>query len=169
MGLYINTSSVFTSDNTVLTNGTYGVESDTGHVKLGNGSTAWNDLTYYSLISDFTLQTILDTYLVGLNTGNPIKSKNANYSMLYYDSIIMVTTGSSEIEITLPRPSLTDYEFNGLTMVRSYNIQKADNGSGRVKILPFGSEKILGENFQYLNVQYDNFTLFSDTTNWFEK
>lgn len=41
-----NTASAFTSANTVLGAGQVGLESDTGFMKIGDGTTAWNSLAY---------------------------------------------------------------------------------------------------------------------------
>ena len=45
---YIDTAANLASDNPVLGLGQTGKESDTGYVKIGNGTTAWNQLKYVS-------------------------------------------------------------------------------------------------------------------------
>src|SRR5690606_9814886 len=40
------TSTQWTSANPVLHSGEFGYETDTGKIKIGNGSDLWNDLTY---------------------------------------------------------------------------------------------------------------------------
>jgi hypothetical protein len=40
------TAAVFTSTNPVLGDGILGIETDTGNLKIGDGSTAWNSLAY---------------------------------------------------------------------------------------------------------------------------
>ena len=42
-----NTAAVWTSNNPVLLSGELGIESDTGKVKLGDGTTAWRSLDYF--------------------------------------------------------------------------------------------------------------------------
>lgn len=42
-----NTAAVWTSNNPVLLNGELGIESDTGKVKLGNGTATWTALDYF--------------------------------------------------------------------------------------------------------------------------
>lgn len=59
MGLVIKTAATWISDNTVLSDGDLGVESDTGHYKLGDGATEWNSKAYYGLYSYSQLQLIL--------------------------------------------------------------------------------------------------------------
>ena len=39
-------AATWTSRNEVLLDGEFGLERDTGRVKIGNGTTAWNDLPY---------------------------------------------------------------------------------------------------------------------------
>ena len=41
-----NTAAVWVSNNPILLEGELGIESDTGKVKLGDGSTPWNSLDY---------------------------------------------------------------------------------------------------------------------------
>jgi hypothetical protein len=42
-----DTAANWTSANPVLAAGELGVETDTGFVKIGNGSTVWNSLSYF--------------------------------------------------------------------------------------------------------------------------
>ena len=44
----IDTSANFTTNNPILASGQFGVESDTNKIKMGNGTSAWNDLKYIS-------------------------------------------------------------------------------------------------------------------------
>lgn len=169
MGLIIKTGATWVSDNTILSSGTYGMESDTGHYKYGDGSTAWNDLVYSSIVGDFTRSFLNELQSTSFNAGTPIASKSASYDMLYTDGIIQVTTGASDVTIRLPRPSLMSYTFNGVTMQRTYNVVKLDDGIGRVRLIPFSTEKILGEDEQWLNSQYENLTFYTNGTNYFEK
>jgi len=48
------TASEWTSANPVLAEGEMGLETDTVKYKIGNGSTAWNSLSYSSLPSTAT-------------------------------------------------------------------------------------------------------------------
>ncbi len=41
-----DTAANWTAANTILKSGEFGIETDTGKLKVGNGSTAWNSLTY---------------------------------------------------------------------------------------------------------------------------
>ena len=40
------TSSAFTASNPTLEDGSLGIETDTGNIKIGDGTTAWNSLAY---------------------------------------------------------------------------------------------------------------------------
>lgn len=44
----IDTSTNFTTNNPILASGQFGVESDTNKIKMGNGTSTWNDLEYIS-------------------------------------------------------------------------------------------------------------------------
>lgn len=168
MGLIIKSKADWTSSNPTLKSTEYGMESDTGHVKKGDNTTAWVDLAYYELETDFTRIFLNELQSIVYNAGTPIADKSAAYDMVYTDGIIMVTTGASDVTIKLPRPSLTDYDFNGVTMQRIYQVVKKDSGAGRVKLIPF-SGLILGETEQYLVNQFDNFTFYSNGTDYFER
>jgi hypothetical protein len=41
------TASAIAASNPVLAAGEFGIETDTGRMKIGNGSTAWNSLGYF--------------------------------------------------------------------------------------------------------------------------
>jgi hypothetical protein len=145
------------------------MESDTGHYKYGDGVTAWNTLAYDSIISDFTRSYLNELQSIAYNAGTPSVAKSGNYDMSYADGIIEVTTGANEIIIKLPNPALCSYTFNGVKMLRIYQVVKVDSGAGRVKLIPFSTEKILGEDEQWLNVQYENLTFYTNGSNYFER
>ena len=85
------TAAQWTSDNTVLAAGLLGFETDTGKYKLGDGTTAWNSLSYPSFgvsgiawgaitgtLSDQTdLQSALDAKQATLVSGTNIKTINS--------------------------------------------------------------------------------------------
>jgi hypothetical protein len=70
-----DTAANFAAANTLLLEGEFGLELDTGKLKIGDGVTAWNSLGYYDT-SDvpegsnlyFTAQRVRDTLLTGLST-----------------------------------------------------------------------------------------------------
>jgi hypothetical protein len=73
------TASQWTSANPTLSSGEAGFETDTGKLKIGNGSTAWNSLSYASVTSsDITtevnsaISNLVDSAPSGLNTLNEL-------------------------------------------------------------------------------------------------
>jgi hypothetical protein len=63
------TAATWTSTNEVLLDGEIGVESDTGKWKTGNGTTAWNSITYQPFTAGITAQ--INTAVAGLVNGAP--------------------------------------------------------------------------------------------------
>jgi hypothetical protein len=58
------TAAIMTANNPVLAAGEIGIETDTLRIKIGDGSTAWNSLSYQApSASDITLGTLTDTKL----------------------------------------------------------------------------------------------------------
>lgn len=70
------TASEWTEANPVLASGEIGFETDTGQFKIGDGSTAWDSLAYFSTATSISLGDLSDVVTTG---------KTAN-SVLYYDS-----------------------------------------------------------------------------------
>ena len=86
------TASQWTTANTLLAQGEIGLETDTSKLKLGDGSTLWNSLSYFSAGSGVTAVTATSpvassgglTPVISLASGygdtlNPYASKTANY------------------------------------------------------------------------------------------
>jgi hypothetical protein len=74
----------WTSDNPILLKGEMGVETDTGLCKFGDGSTAWNDLSYaydkYGaaaavVVNLTTAQDSLDNSIIGLQNSAALGSR----------------------------------------------------------------------------------------------
>jgi len=55
------TGAAWTTSNTVLDVGEFGYNTTTNQLKIGNGSTSWNDLTYF--VTDSGLENSLDDYI----------------------------------------------------------------------------------------------------------
>ena len=68
-------SSEWTAANPVLMEGEIGYETNTGYYKIGNGSTAWNSLSYQGLVGT-----------VGL--ANLPASPTAGYALIYNGSAL---------------------------------------------------------------------------------
>lgn len=92
------TAAQWTSANPTLASGEFGYESDTGKVKLGNGSTAWNSLSYQGAgtVTSITAGT-------GLSGGTITTS-----GTIAIDSTVATLTGSQ----TLTNKTLTDPKIN---------------------------------------------------------
>jgi hypothetical protein len=86
------TASQWTAANTLLAQGEIGLETDTSKLKLGDGSTLWNSLSYFSAGSGVTAVTATSpvassgglTPVISLSSGygdtlNPYASKTANF------------------------------------------------------------------------------------------
>jgi len=87
MAVITNTLALFASGNPTLNDGDYGFESDTGHYKLGDGATAWNDLTYYSISSDFTRNLVNE---IGTGGASPLTTKGDLYTYSTADARLPV-------------------------------------------------------------------------------
>lgn len=55
---YYDTAANLTSDNPTLAAGELGIESDTGKIKIGDGSTAWTSLNYLTAGTDPVINTV---------------------------------------------------------------------------------------------------------------
>ena len=63
------TAASFVTNNPTLNAGQYGVESDTGYLKIGDGVTAWNNLIYVNMPTGSVMSLEVDD---GTGTYNPV-------------------------------------------------------------------------------------------------
>ena len=88
------TSTQFSTQNPVLPDGAIGVESNTGYAKLGDGTTAWNSLTYIQqapLLNDMTnnfddaVCTVTTTEGTEFQITGGTNMTTAGFRLQYYD------------------------------------------------------------------------------------
>jgi hypothetical protein len=110
------TAAEWTSTNPTLASGEQGFETDTGKMKIGNGSTAWNSLAY---IGAGTVTSI--TAGTGLSGGTITSS-----GTIAIDSTVATLTGTQ----TLTNKTLTDPKINLAfdAETASYTAVLANNG-----------------------------------------
>jgi len=70
------TAAEWTAVNPTLASGEFGYETDTGKFKVGDGSTAWSSLSYFSASRELALNDLSDVSTADKTDG----------SVLYYDS-----------------------------------------------------------------------------------
>jgi len=100
------TASQWTSANPTLAAGEQGYETDTGKMKIGNGSTAWNSLSYAITGATGTVTSI--TAGTGLS-GGTITSTGT----IAIDSTVTTLTGTQTLtNKTLTTPTLDDPKIN---------------------------------------------------------
>jgi hypothetical protein len=111
------TASQWTSANTTLASGEWGFESDTGKVKIGDGSTAWNSLGYTGA-GDVTLtgtQTLTNKTLTTPVITNPkitltYSAKTAAYTAVSGDEGgVFSMNNASTIQFNIPTDATFDF------------------------------------------------------------
>lgn len=66
-----DTAANWTSNNPILLAGEIAIESDTNLIKIGNGTSHWNDLAYVNLINNMSASTSSDIEYLE-STGTPL-------------------------------------------------------------------------------------------------
>lgn len=117
------TTSEWSSANPVLASGELGLNTTTGQLKVGNGSTAWNSLSYVNFasttlsITDFSAKGDL---LAGASASGYTKvTVGSNNSILVADS---AQTGGIKWASTLSGLTLTSPTINGATVTGSVTL-----------------------------------------------
>ena len=100
-----DTAANWTSNNPVLAQGEMGLETDTRYFKMGNGTTAWNSLSYVSVagpipISSVTgLQAALDAKAPATAAVSDI---SAAYTLVAGDKNKLIRSTNAAITVTVP-------------------------------------------------------------------
>jgi len=131
------TASDASSNNPTLAEGEPGFETDTGRLKIGDGSTAWNSLPYIT---------------------RAVVAKTAAYTADVADRGVLCDATSSAFTVTLPAASTA-------TDVQLF-IKKTDASANGVTVDGNGSETIDGATTQSLPNQYDVIEIYCDGTEW---
>jgi hypothetical protein len=139
------TAAQWTSVNPTLSAGEMGWESDTGALKIGDGSTAWNSL-------GFTLEPIVDGSIEGYTNVS-----TTPYTEVATDVNILVDSSGGNRTVNLRGAINSDG--------RVLNIIKTD-AANSVTVDAFGSETINGSLTQVLTGR-SAITLFCDSVEWF--
>jgi hypothetical protein len=71
------TASQWTTANPTLASGEYGLETDTGKVKLGNGETAWTSLAYFGNLE--SLNNVGDVVITDVTAGQVLQFDGTNW------------------------------------------------------------------------------------------
>jgi hypothetical protein len=99
------TASAWTSANPVLAEGEWGFETDTGKVKVGNGSTAWTSLSYFGNVGTVTSITAGTGLSGGAITGS---------GTIAIDSTVATLTGTQTLtNKTLTTPVISSISNSG--------------------------------------------------------
>lgn len=135
------TASAWTSSNPTLGLGEIGIETDTNRLKIGDGSTAWASLAYFTTDNSRSWQ-----------------AKSSNYTLLVTDYGVLCDVSGGAITITLPTASSAEF--------LPFVIKKTDSSTNTVTVDGDGSETIDGATTQILLAQYDALAVVSDGTDW---
>jgi len=106
--------------------------------------------------------TILDGAIFD-HTRELVITSTADTSLSAYSQTQLCDATSGEIDITLPNPSLCFSDNRSLR----FAIHKIDISENAVNVLPFGSELIVGEASQTLDIDGEIYNFITDGTNWY--
>ena len=174
-----DTASNWTSTNPTLASGELGLETDTSKIKVGNGSTNWAGLSYWTLgtagfaplanptftgtVAGPTINATTQLQIGGTNVLTTINSKaqqptlkGANYTMTSWEFII---ASAGSITLTLPAsPSAGDNVTvkDGTGAAATTNFTVARNSS---KIASSATDLTFDKNWAEITMTYINSTI----------
>jgi len=154
------TASQWTSANPTLASGEWGYETDTGKVKIGDGTTAWNSEPYIGG-GDVTLtgvQTLTNKTLTAPIITIATNAQAASYTLVLTDqSDLVEISNASANTLTVPLNSSVAFPV-GTT------ITVLQTGAGQTTITPTGGVTINGTPGLKLRAQWSSATLIKRAT-----
>lgn len=155
------TASQWTSANPTLAAGEWGLETDTGKVKIGDGTTAWNSEPYIGA-GDVTLtgtQTLTNKTLTAPVITIATSAQTASYTLVLTDqSDLVEISNASANTLTVPLNSSVAFPV-GTT------ITVLQTGAGQTTITPTGGVTINGTPGLKLRAQWSSATLIKRAEN----
>lgn len=165
-----DTSSNWTAANTILADGEFAKETNTGKIKLGNGVTAWNSLAYFTgdvkSVNGQTGIVLVNAVPNGGTTGQVLaKNSNTNNDTEWVDvtakQIFFSLLGNYKIDTsgTTPPAGSGDIRYSNATQISSTNLYVSDITSDGIDIevvlsfLTVGSVLLVQDADNHLNYQ----------------
>jgi disulfide oxidoreductase YuzD len=165
-----DTSSNWTAANTILADGEFAKETNTGKIKLGNGVTAWNSLAYFTgdvkSVNGQTGIVLVNEVPNGGTTGQVLaKNSNTNNDTEWVDvtakQIFFSLLGNYKIDTSGTTPPAThgDIKYSNATQISSTNLYVSDLTSDGIDIevvlsfLTVGSVLLIQDADNHLNYQ----------------
>ena len=154
------TASSWTSANPTLAAGEWGYETDTGKVKIGDGTTAWNSEPYIGA-GDVTLtgtQTLTNKTLTAPIITLATNAQTASYTLALTDQskVVEMNVGSAN-NLTIPLNSSVEFP-TGTT------ITILQTGSGQTTLVATGGVTVNGTPGLKLRAQWSSATLIKRAT-----
>ena len=141
-----DTAANWTSENPTLAAGELGYETDTGNIKIGDGSTAWTSLGYNGVSSSY-----VTSYAAPLS--QTISTKNANYTLQASDNGTVIKVDGT-VTITVPSS----------TIPAGGRVDFVNVGSGTVSFAGSGVTISSKGSALTITTQYSAASLISDST-----
>ena len=165
-----DTSSNWTAANTILADGEFAKETNTGKIKLGNGVTAWNSLAYFTgdvkSVNGQTGIVLINEVPNGGTTGQVLaKNSNTNNDTEWVDvvakQIFFSLLGNYKVDTsgTTPPAASGDIKYSNATQISSTNLYVNDLTSDGIDInimlsfLTVGSVLLIQDASNHLNYQ----------------